>query len=425
MNAAVQTDCQAELVFEPDDRFCWIVPDVPSILPNEPSDGPTGTPSRLVVTEDGLPLPVAHAPHEEIRSVGAGQYSHWGTSVRFATSDNSSPITNGRMYELVAGDRRVRLGPSPYSVVAAETIELRLRDRREQVSTVDRWLQHAGGFRWRLDVRELCRHYGLPAEPGAGDVVVREDNRRLTPTLDWPWIDFAASDNSNPKLNGRTYDVELEGRRLTIPRSPQALILGGPTPPVDPALAALIPAAVENGRGIQLDVPNKLDYFRFLAGLLDLRAFTRVLEIGTEYGRSAMSMACGMGTRLETLVTVDIADQPEARRLDGRNGVHRVIGDAMLGPVMQRVLELFDYQPIDVLFVDSGHDYPTTMAHMGTYAALLQPKIVLIDDIVLNEDMAHFWSDVRTLYGARAVNACDVDPRVRSADCGFGMILLK
>jgi hypothetical protein len=88
-------------------------------------------------------------------------------------------------------------------------------------------------------------------------------------------------------------------------------------------------------------------------------------------------------------------------------------------------VELFDYRPIDLLFVDSGHDYPTTMAHMGTYAALLQPKIVVIDDIVLNEDMAHFWSDVRALYGARAVNACDVDPRVRSGDCGFGIVLLE
>jgi predicted O-methyltransferase YrrM len=156
-----------------------------------------------------------------------------------------------------------------------------------------------------------------------------------------------------------------------------------------------------------------------------MNGFSRVLEIGTEYGRSAMAMADGMGTRIDTLTTVDIADHAEARLLDGRKGVHRVIGDAMLPPVMQRVLQLFDYKPIDVLFVDSGHDYPTTMAHMGTYGALLQPKIIVIDDIVLNEDMARFWADVRKLYGARAVNACDVDPRVRSGDCGFGVILLQ
>ena len=40
------------------------------------------------------------------------------------------------------------------------------------------------------------------------------------------------------------------------------------------------------------------------------------------------------------------------------------------------------------------------------------------------------WSDdeigsAKALYGVRAVNACDVDPRVRSCDCGFGVILLE
>jgi len=57
--------------------------------------------SELVLFEDGVPLPYAHASHEDIRSKGAGRYSHWGAQVYFSASDNSDPLTNNRVYEFV------------------------------------------------------------------------------------------------------------------------------------------------------------------------------------------------------------------------------------------------------------------------------------------------------------------------------------
>jgi predicted O-methyltransferase YrrM len=186
-------------------------------------------------------------------------------------------------------------------------------------------------------------------------------------------------------------------------------------------LIDLVRAAIRIGRDTPFELPQPIGYFQFLAGLMRVRGCTRVLEIGTEYGHSAASIAAGMGDAIDALVTCDINDK--ASILDGRRGVHRVIGDAMAQSSIRRILDLFGHRPIDVLYVDSGHDYPTTMAHVGTFASLLRPGIMLVDDIVLNEEMARFWSDIRAMYGDRAVNACDVDPCVRQCDCGFGVIV--
>lgn len=54
--------------------------------------------SRLVLFEDGKPLPLAHTPHEEIRKLGGGRYSHWGGHIYFSTPDNTDPGENGRRY---------------------------------------------------------------------------------------------------------------------------------------------------------------------------------------------------------------------------------------------------------------------------------------------------------------------------------------
>jgi hypothetical protein len=54
--------------------------------------------SKLVLLENGVPLPLAHSAHADIRSLGGGRYSHWHESLYFATSDGSDPRSNGRVY---------------------------------------------------------------------------------------------------------------------------------------------------------------------------------------------------------------------------------------------------------------------------------------------------------------------------------------
>jgi hypothetical protein len=62
------------------------------------------TQSLLQIYEDGKPLGPAHAAHADIRATGLGLFSYWmdtvtsAVALRFSASDNSDPLTNGRVY---------------------------------------------------------------------------------------------------------------------------------------------------------------------------------------------------------------------------------------------------------------------------------------------------------------------------------------
>ena len=78
--------------FSQEEGHCWI-----GIVPDDLLTDKEST-SRLVIYEDGSPLLYQHCSHGEIRSIGLGRYSHWGREIYFASSDNTSPISNGRKY---------------------------------------------------------------------------------------------------------------------------------------------------------------------------------------------------------------------------------------------------------------------------------------------------------------------------------------
>jgi Transglutaminase-like superfamily len=81
--------------------YTWVMPELIlapiAVVLSDSIEDPQG--SDLQLLEDGLPLRSAHSLHETIRRVGSGHYSHWGDRVVFASSDNSDPRTNGRVYE--------------------------------------------------------------------------------------------------------------------------------------------------------------------------------------------------------------------------------------------------------------------------------------------------------------------------------------
>ncbi len=54
--------------------------------------------SRVVVYEDGRPLPRPRVFPQLIRKEGRGAYSHWLGIVYFSSTDNSDPRTNQRTY---------------------------------------------------------------------------------------------------------------------------------------------------------------------------------------------------------------------------------------------------------------------------------------------------------------------------------------
>lgn len=68
--------------------------------------------SVLRLFENGVELGPAHSVHDDIRNLGKGRFSHWGTTVIFSASDNTDPRTNGRSYTYVMGGTSAAIPPA-------------------------------------------------------------------------------------------------------------------------------------------------------------------------------------------------------------------------------------------------------------------------------------------------------------------------
>jgi 2-polyprenyl-3-methyl-5-hydroxy-6-metoxy-1,4-benzoquinol methylase len=84
-------------IIRQDTGSCFLCP-LEIVAASDDSDHPYASLVRLF--EDSNPLGPPHAPHEEIRRLGSGAYSHWEGHLFFSTSDGSDPRSNGRVYEI-------------------------------------------------------------------------------------------------------------------------------------------------------------------------------------------------------------------------------------------------------------------------------------------------------------------------------------
>lgn len=84
-----------------DDGFAYIVPfrRQANFLFHHQPDGIDGSSaSQLILFEGEKLLGPAHSSHADVRHLGAGRLSHWGTALWFSSSDGTDPRTNGRHY---------------------------------------------------------------------------------------------------------------------------------------------------------------------------------------------------------------------------------------------------------------------------------------------------------------------------------------
>lgn len=64
---------------------------------------------EIAVLEDGVPLTVPASVHDDIRKHGGGRHSVWHGSLYLSSIDGTSPVTNGRNYELRRGADAARI----------------------------------------------------------------------------------------------------------------------------------------------------------------------------------------------------------------------------------------------------------------------------------------------------------------------------
>jgi Macrocin-O-methyltransferase (TylF) len=81
--------------FVVEEGFCRIAA-APEDAPGD-SSGVSG--SALHLFEDGVEIGPGQSTHADIRRLGGGRFSHWGTSIYFSSSDGYPPERNGRTYQ--------------------------------------------------------------------------------------------------------------------------------------------------------------------------------------------------------------------------------------------------------------------------------------------------------------------------------------
>jgi predicted O-methyltransferase YrrM len=165
-------------------------------------------------------------------------------------------------------------------------------------------------------------------------------------------------------------------------------------------------------------------YYHFLAGLVRRYELHRVFEIGTHWGGATRAMWKGLANPAEgRIVTVDISTESD-NRLKDFPAIQKIVGDANTEGTLAAVVEAFD-GPVDLIYIDALHYAMSTYLNYALYATLLRPKLVVFDDITLNDEMARLWTWVqRSLPEGDTINATHVEPKIR-AKPGFGVALLR
>lgn len=144
----------------------------------------------------------------------------------------------------------------------------------------------------------------------------------------------------------------------------------------------------ERLRAMTTGAPTTELYNRFLFLLAGILRPGHVVETGTDRGRSGAHLAEGSPESKIVSIDIDPVCTQQLAALELPN-VEAVTGNSL------DVANRFDTQSIDLLFLDSLHEY----AHMKLELDAFFPKVrtdgfVLIDDIVLNPGMDRFWSEI-------------------------------
>ncbi|OGW75622.1 MAG: hypothetical protein A2Z72_00485 [Omnitrophica bacterium RBG_13_46_9] len=167
-------------------------------------------------------------------------------------------------------------------------------------------------------------------------------------------------------------------------------------------------------------ISRPANYYFFLAGFVKSQGLTHILEIGTNYGGSIMSINKGVhkGDMAQSrLVTVDII----CKNKEGFSKyphIRRIQGDSLDEEVVRNITESFDRE-VDLLYIDSVHEYEHTRENIKIYNGKLNPRYVILDDIRQSEGMRKLWNELTEAFRDDAFDASDISIR---KGAGFGVI---
>lgn len=171
-------------------------------------------------------------------------------------------------------------------------------------------------------------------------------------------------------------------------------------------------------------ISQPYDYYYWLAGIVNITEASKILEIGTHQGGSALSMSKGLvNPSNSTIVTLDVTEYGVN---DFRH--HNHIRAHQVNANTENAFDICSKEldnKIDMLFIDSTHNFWTTYLNLIIYVNGLSPSIIVIDDITLNPEMQKMWDKTQMLFGMNnCTNVSNEIPGFRP-HCGFGLVRNK
>ncbi len=100
----------------------WVVA-LPPELAALPCDAQTLNSSRILLLEDGWPLPLPHSMRHDVIERGEGRFVHLGSAVHFSTTGNSDPRSNGRTYAFALADEPDHRFVDPHGGMPPRVVE--------------------------------------------------------------------------------------------------------------------------------------------------------------------------------------------------------------------------------------------------------------------------------------------------------------
>jgi len=117
------------------------------------------------------------------------------------------------------------------------------------------------------------------------------------------------------------------------------------------------------------------------------------------------------------IVTVDITRKNE-NGFSEYSHIKRIQGDSLSNEVVEKAIKSFDGE-VDLIYIDSVHEYEHTRNNINIYAGKLNPRYLVLDDIRQCDDMRRLWSELKEEFGDNTFDASDVSIR---KGAGLGVI---
>lgn len=133
-------------------------------------------------------------------------------------------------------------------------------------------------------------------------------------------------------------------------------------------------------------------YYLYLNALVAMLKPKKVLELGTDIGRSAAFMMTALPEN-GRLITVEIGTHERTDLIPWKDDPRLIIiqGDDLDLSIYKGI----DLEGVDLLFIDAEHTYDHVSREWNLYRRFLNPgAVVALDDIHLNPGMERFWREL-------------------------------